>query len=77
MLTAVGITLIVTGAFVVVAWFAWLAFCAWLVRHTGNTRSLRDAAVIARAFPVRVSRRIGPRRKHVGKKLARRTRQRS
>lgn len=32
-------------------WVAYLIFCAWIVRVTGNSRALRDVAVAARAFP--------------------------
>ena len=32
------------------AWGEWLVFCAWLVRFTGSSESLTDAAVVARAF---------------------------
>ncbi|HEX8971362.1 hypothetical protein [Oryzihumus sp.] len=32
------------------AWGEWLAFCVWLVRFTGSSESLKDAAVVARSF---------------------------
>lgn len=34
-----------------IAWLAYLAFMAWVVRRTGTTTGLRDVAVAARAFP--------------------------
>jgi hypothetical protein len=33
-------------------WLMYLVFCAWVVRHTGDSRSLRDVAAAARAFPL-------------------------
>lgn len=33
-----------------VAWSQWLWFCAWLVRFTGSSESLKDAAIVARSF---------------------------
>ena len=31
-------------------WIAFLLFCRWLVRQSNNPASLRDAAVVVRAF---------------------------
>jgi hypothetical protein len=36
-----------------VAWIAYLRFCRWLVERTGDPKALRDAAVAARAFPLK------------------------
>ena len=32
------------------AWGEWLMFCVWLVRFTGSSECLKDAAVVARSF---------------------------
>jgi hypothetical protein len=59
----------VIAAAVVLGWVAYLVFCGWLVNKTGESKSLLDAAVIARAFPIRLTRRLGRRR---NQKLTRR-----
>lgn len=41
---------IVATVCALVAWGQWLWFCAWLVRFTGSSASLKDAAVVARSF---------------------------
>ncbi|GAA1255460.1 hypothetical protein FB474_0685 [Oryzihumus leptocrescens] len=40
------------------AWGEWLMFCVWLVRFTGSSECLKDAAVVARSF--RAPRSTGP-----------------
>jgi len=43
------------------AWGEWLMFCVWLVRFTGSSESLKDAAIVARSFRApRSSGGVGP-----------------
>ena len=53
---------IVLSTAAVLCWISYLIFCGWLVKHTGRSESLRDAAVAARAFPWRRDRPRLPRR---------------
>jgi hypothetical protein len=50
-----GILVVVVAGTVTACWMAYLAFCRWLVRYTGGSAALRDAAVAARAFPGRAN----------------------
>lgn len=49
-LVAVLISAIVLGGLSFLSWIAYLIFCAFLVRRTGDAASLRHAATAARAF---------------------------
>ncbi len=50
-------TLLAIALVPLAAWTLYLLFCAWIVWHTGDSRSLRDVATAARAFPLVPGRR--------------------
>ena len=50
-------TLLTIALVPLVGWMLYLLFCAWIVRRTGDSRSLRDVATAAHAFPLMPGRR--------------------
>ena len=59
-----NLTVVVTAlaALAAVCWISYLIFCAWLVKYTGEPKSLRHVASAVRAFPVRINKKLPQRR---------------
>jgi hypothetical protein len=66
MVTNLTVVVAASAALAASCWVSYLIFCAWLVKHTGNPKSLRHAANAVRAFPVRITRKL-PQRSKVAK----------